>query len=142
MPHVYFGVFLGELSFCLIVVQSKCHNYFIVSDAANSRWSMEGVTTVSVDEDKQMRVYNIVCKSSHFTAFAVLMDVTGALNVSLVQYVTWMNNYNTFGPFVGHNSRDQVCSIVVDLCRLFHLHLFSSVNYHLFSGIEVIIEKL
>ncbi len=46
---------------------------------------MEGVTTVSVDEDKQMRVYHIVCESNHFTAFAVLMDVTGALNVSLMR---------------------------------------------------------
>ena len=48
---------------------------------------MEGVTAVSVDEDEQMRVYNIVCESSHFTAFAVLVDVTGALNVSLVQRI-------------------------------------------------------
>ncbi len=63
-----------------IVVQINCH--YFVSDAANSTWSTEGVTTVSVDEDKQMRVYDIVCESSHFTAFAVLMDVTGALNVS------------------------------------------------------------
>ena len=42
------------------------------------------MTTVGMDEYEQMRVYNIVCKSSHFTAFAVLMDVTGALNVSLI----------------------------------------------------------
>ena len=62
------------------------YHYIVrVSDAANSRWSTEGVTTVSVDEDEQMRVYNVVCESSHFTAFAVLVDVTGALNVSLVQ---------------------------------------------------------
>ncbi len=83
MQDVYFGVFLGELVAC----PSCCnyHNYrYFVSDAVNSRWSTEGVTTVSVDEDKQMRVYNIVCESSHFTAFAVLVDVTGALNVSLV----------------------------------------------------------
>ena len=52
---------------------------------ANSAWSTEGVITVSVDEEEQMRVYNIVCESSHFTAFAVLMDVTGALNVSVMQ---------------------------------------------------------
>ena len=65
---------------------SNYHTYnYCVSDAANSTWSTEGVTTVRVDEDKQMRVYNIVCESSHFTAFAVLVDVTGALNVSLVQ---------------------------------------------------------
>ena len=68
-----------------IVVQINCR--YFVSDAANSTWSMEGVTTVSVDEDEQMRVYNIVCESSHFTAFAVLMDVTGALNVSLMQRI-------------------------------------------------------
>ena len=83
MQDVYFGVFLGELSFqCQITLHLSL---YCVSDAANSTWSTEGVTTVSVDEDKQMRVYNIVCESSHFTAFAVLVDVTGALNVSLVQ---------------------------------------------------------
>ena len=86
MQNVYFGVFLGERSCPLLFFTFNYHNnrYFF-SDAANSTWSTEGVTTVSVDEDKQMRVYNIVCESSHFTAFAVLMDVTGALNVSLLQ---------------------------------------------------------
>ncbi|XP_064387576.1 adhesion G protein-coupled receptor L3-like isoform X2 [Halichondria panicea] len=63
-----------------VAENATCVFWSVSSDAANSRWSMEGVTTVSVDEDKQMRVYNIVCESSHFTAFAVLMDVTGALN--------------------------------------------------------------
>ncbi|XP_064407205.1 adhesion G protein-coupled receptor L3-like isoform X2 [Halichondria panicea] len=48
--------------------------------SVSSTWSTEGVITVSVGEDEQMRVYNIVCESSHFTAFSVLMDVTGALN--------------------------------------------------------------
>ncbi len=65
----------------MFIVNNYC---YFVSDAANSMWSTEGVTTVSVDEDSQMRVYNIVCESSHFTAFAVLMDVTGALNVSII----------------------------------------------------------
>ncbi len=70
---MYFGVFLGELSFqCQITLHLSL---YCVSDAANSTWSTEGVTTVSVDEDEQMRVYNIVCGSSHFTAFAVLVDV-------------------------------------------------------------------
>ena len=41
--------------------------------------------------------------------------------------------------FVGHNFRDQVCSIAGDLCWLFHLHLLSSVVYRLFLDIEVII---
>ena len=50
--------------------------------------------TVSVDEDEQMRVYDIVCKSSHFTAFAVLMDVTGALNVSSCSEYYRYDNYN------------------------------------------------
>ncbi len=74
---------------CFIVVQINYRYFF--SDAANSRWSTEGVITVSVDEDKQMRVYDIVCESSHFTAFSVLMDVTGALNVSLMRAAnTWI----------------------------------------------------
>ncbi len=87
MQNVYFGVFLGELHDCPLLLSSfNYHTYrYFVSDAANSTWSTEGVITVSVDEDEQMRVYNIVCKSSHFTAFAVLMDVYGALNVSLMQ---------------------------------------------------------
>ncbi|XP_064386426.1 latrophilin-like protein LAT-2 isoform X1 [Halichondria panicea] len=63
-----------------VAENAKCVFWSVSSDAANSMWSTEGVTTVSVDEDSQMRVYNIVCESSHFTAFAVLMDVTGALN--------------------------------------------------------------
>ncbi|XP_064386127.1 sushi, von Willebrand factor type A, EGF and pentraxin domain-containing protein 1-like isoform X2 [Halichondria panicea] len=63
-----------------VVENARCVFWSVSSDAANSTWSKEGVTTVSVDEDKQMRVYNIVCESSHFTAFAVLVDVTGALN--------------------------------------------------------------
>ncbi len=117
------------------------YNYrYFVSDAANSAWSTEGVTTVSVDEDEQMRVYNIVCESSHFTAFAVLMDVTGALNVSLMQRTNLLIMHAW--SFVGHNSRDQVCSISGDLCWLFHLHLLSSVVYPLFLDIEVIIEGL
>ncbi len=100
------------------------------------------MTTVSVDEDKQMRVYNIVCESSHFTAFAVLMDVTGALNVSLMQRILIYLDHLLYWSFVGHNSRDQVCSIGGDLCWLFHLHLLSSVVYPLFLDIEVIIEGL
>ena len=117
------------------------YNYrYFVSDAANSTWSTEGVITVSVDEDEQMRVYNIVCKSSHFTAFAVLMDVYGALNVSLMQRTNLLIMHAW--SFVGHNSRDQVCSISGDLCWLFHLHLLSSVVYPLFLDIEVIIEGL
>ncbi len=89
MQNVYFGVFLDELAACPLLLSTfNYHTYrYFVSDAANSAWSTEGVITVSMDEDKQMRVYNIVCKSSHFTAFAVLMDVTGALNVSLVQQI-------------------------------------------------------
>ncbi|XP_064402412.1 adhesion G protein-coupled receptor E3-like isoform X2 [Halichondria panicea] len=63
-----------------VAENARCVFWSVSSDAANSRWSTEGVITVSVDEDEQMRVYDIVCKSSHFTAFAVLMDVTGALN--------------------------------------------------------------
>ncbi len=84
MQDVYFGVFLGELHTLVIFIVVKD---IFVSDAANSTWSTEGVTTVSVDEDEQMRVYDIVCESSHFTAFAVLMDVTGALNVSLMRQI-------------------------------------------------------
>ncbi|XP_064407434.1 adhesion G protein-coupled receptor L3-like [Halichondria panicea] len=63
-----------------VAENAKCVFWSVSSDAANSRWSTEGVITVSVDEDEQMRVYDIVCESSHFTAFSVLMDVTGALN--------------------------------------------------------------
>ncbi|XP_064396279.1 uncharacterized protein LOC135343205 isoform X2 [Halichondria panicea] len=63
-----------------VAENARCVFWSVSSDAANSAWSKEGVTTVSVDEDEQMRVYDIVCESSHFTAFAVLMDVTGALN--------------------------------------------------------------
>ena len=117
---------------------------YFVSDAANSAWSKEGVTTVSVDEDEQMRVYDIVCESSHFTAFAVLMDVTGALNVSLMQRILiYLNQF--FIIMLGlleRNYRNQVCSIGGDLCWLFHLHLLSSVVYLLFLDIEVIIEAL
>ena len=49
---------------------------------------------------------------------------------------------NYICSFVGHNSRDQLCSIGGDLCWLFHLHLLSSVVYLLFLDIEVIIEGL
>ncbi|XP_064396295.1 adhesion G protein-coupled receptor L3-like isoform X2 [Halichondria panicea] len=63
-----------------VAENARCVFWSVSSDAANSTWSTEGVITVSVDEDEQMRVYNIVCESSHFTAFAVLVDVTGALN--------------------------------------------------------------
>ncbi len=44
--------------------------------------------------------------------------------------------------YIGHNSRDQVCSIGGDLCWLFHLYLLSSFVYPLFLDIEVIIEGL
>ncbi len=59
MQNVYFGVFLGELHDCpLLLSNFNYHNYrYFVSDAANSTWSTEGVITVSVDEDEQMRVY-------------------------------------------------------------------------------------
>ncbi|XP_064407206.1 adhesion G protein-coupled receptor L3-like isoform X3 [Halichondria panicea] len=63
-----------------VAENARCVFWSVSSDAANSTWSTEGVITVSVGEDEQMRVYNIVCESSHFTAFSVLMDVTGALN--------------------------------------------------------------
>ncbi len=43
---------------------------------------------------------------------------------------------------IGHNCRDQVCSIGGDLRWLFHLHLLSSIVYCLFLDIEVIIEGL
>ena len=51
------------------------------SDIANSSWSTEGVTTTDVIEDKERGVFEVFCESTHFTAFAVLMDVTGVLNV-------------------------------------------------------------
>ncbi len=115
---------------------------YFVSDAANSTWSTEGVITVSVGEDEQMRVYNIVCESSHFTAFSVLMDVTGDTECEPHAANTLDQFFIIMFDFVGHNSRDQVCSVGGDLCWLFHLHLLSSFVYPLFLDIEVIIEAL
>ena len=60
------------------------------------------------------------------------------MNTNLLKSVL----YNYICSFVGHNSRDQVCSIGGDLCWLFHLHFLSSVVYPLFLDIEVIIEGL
>ena len=48
---------------------------------ADSYWSTTGVNTTNVTEIED-GVFEVVCVSSHFTSFAVLMDVTGALNVS------------------------------------------------------------
>ncbi len=48
---------------------------------ASSTWSTEGVTTVSVSEDSEGKEFTVLCESNHLTAFAVLMDVTGVINV-------------------------------------------------------------
>ena len=58
------------------------HIDFSCSDIATSSWSTEGVTTTKVVENTESGVFEVSCESTHFTAFAVLMDVTGALNVS------------------------------------------------------------
>lgn len=52
-------------------------------DIESSTWSTEGVTTVSVMEDSEGKEFTVFCESNHLTAFAVLMDVTGAINVTL-----------------------------------------------------------
>ncbi len=74
---------------------------------------------------------------SHFTAFAVLVDVTGALNVSLMHAVN--TNllesvlYNYICSFVGHNSRDH------KVHNFIHLNLSISLllGYVVFlSGVE------
>ena len=46
-------------------------------------WSTEGVRTVSNVTDDSGQV-SVSCQSSHLTAFAVLVDVSGEVRVSLL----------------------------------------------------------
>ena len=50
----------------------------------NSAWKKENVETVSVTEierDDNNIQFEVVCRSYHFTSFAVLVDVSGGLRV-------------------------------------------------------------
>ncbi len=44
---------------------------------------MEGLTTEAT-YDEERKTYDVICKSSHLTSFAVLLDVNNALSVSLI----------------------------------------------------------
>jgi len=54
----------------------------VYSDIAQSKWSKEGLETVSSSYDEERGVYDVICESTHLTSFAVLLDVNDALSVS------------------------------------------------------------
>ena len=59
------------------------------------------MTTTDVIEGTERGVFEVYCESTHLTAFAVLMDVTGALNVRnvwLLEYVLLI--YHTVAVFL------------------------------------------
>ena len=62
---------------------------------ADSFWSTAGVNTTNVTETED-GVFEVVCVSSHFTSFAVLMDVTGALNVSALHETVLLHEVELF----------------------------------------------
>ena len=48
---------------------------------SESSWSTEGVRTESIKQDPVTKVYDVVCRSTHLTSFAVLLDVNNVLSV-------------------------------------------------------------
>ena len=50
---------------------------WVIISFRTGQWSNEGLTTV-IEKD------TVLCKSTHLTSFAVLVDVSGSTNVSIV----------------------------------------------------------
>ena len=46
------------------------------SDISMSTWSTEGVETQTTLLDPDTGKYHVICRSTHLTSFAVLMDIT------------------------------------------------------------------
>lgn len=45
-------------------------------------WSVEGVETEVTSNNTERGTFDVICRSSHLTSFAVLLDVNNALSVS------------------------------------------------------------
>ena len=56
--------------------------------------------TVKKVEDPDTGVFKVECHSNHFTAFAVLMDVTGALNVSTFMHAYIMEQNTSYNSII------------------------------------------
>lgn len=54
----------------------------LCSNLAESSWSAEGVETEITAEDEETGSFDVICRSSHLTSFAVLLDVNNVLSVS------------------------------------------------------------
>ena len=48
-------------------------------DLAESSWSSEGIETEITSQDEEKGTFDVVCRSSHLTSFAVLLDVNNVL---------------------------------------------------------------
>ena len=58
------------------IIQCLCFR-----DVTESTWSTEGVVTELARQDPDKKTYDVVCRSTHLTSFAVLLDVNNALSV-------------------------------------------------------------
>lgn len=52
------------------------------SDIAQSSWSEEGVETEVTATNDGKGTFDVICRSTHLTSFAVLLDVNNVLSVS------------------------------------------------------------
>ena len=59
------------MSWCLVL---------LCSNLAESSWSSEGIETEITSQDEEKGIFDIVCRSSHLTSFAVLLDVNNVLS--------------------------------------------------------------
>jgi hypothetical protein len=69
----------------------KVHNNHKVilvynSDVSESSWSTEGIKT-EVTENKEERIFDVICKVDHLTSFAILLDVNKALSVNYLLFL-------------------------------------------------------
>ena len=83
IQHVHSGNLPSKLNHSSLF---PCYNMIVYnlnhSNIAESSWSDEGVTTEVTSEDEEKGTFDVICRSSHLTSFAVLLDVNNALSVS------------------------------------------------------------
>ena len=66
---------MHRLMYCIDFQYNIIVHWYITF--STGQWSDEGLTTV-------IEKNSVVCKSTHLTSFAVLVDVSGSTNVSFV----------------------------------------------------------
>ena len=68
----------------------KCKTNTSVSfrrNLAESSWSSEGIETEITSQDEEKGTFDVVCRSSHLTSFAVLLDINDVLPKLSVSYL-------------------------------------------------------